>query len=741
MQNRMSVGAVLLTVSCGSLLGLVRAYDVAPVKAAWSGWTHRGSAISEFVTCNFDSLAYVELFAGELGDGSQYMVTVLDDGKELTRSNGIQMRHHVWVTFEDWSACVAFTKGKKYEFRFTRSGGESIQYYYDSLNPDHYGGMIAPNRQSMAPTCDLAVRCYGRLSPVGDVWRACTNHGQDPRGTERDAALSKAASMGVRWLRDDFLSWDGWMDQRDSVKDIYNRYLATEDSMIGLLCYGRSDSTISSRGTGPYPLSSYPPRNLWAAPESTNYWTEYCRSIMESLPAVRYWEVWPEANANWYWHDPDITFYRDPGGRRIDTPRERCSLYVRMCRIAESTARSLGGDPRRKVIGGGAFRLVDPIANGATGVDWLSCMFNIAKHNYGAAESCFDVVSVHPYMFYPGGEWKRLHFTEEDFRINLDTARWVMRQARYQGMELWATEYGWPRWDRQGSSRPLTDTLMQARNVCKFYISAIARQADPRGGYDRAIHYELTSRHVAWADNDGFGFLDSLPSQPRLPHGWAFTRLGEALAGKRCNGRSIAGDPATDKLVRMYEFEDPATLKRTWVCWKDGEAVQSINVKLPVRTNSLAAESLAYTGTPPTFSPKVTNDGWLSLNLNSRPVFISETESPLRPDLRVDSVRFVQASSIVRAWVTNHGTRATPVRSGSREPYATWAMLRANGDSLAQQARMTSIAVNQQVVFEFRLGQTQSPDNVLLSVTVNPTQTYVELGTDDNTGYALVGKP
>ena len=194
--------------------------------------------------------------------------------------------------------------------------------------------------------------------------------------------------------------------------------------------------------------------------------------------------------------------------------------------------------------------------------------------------------------------------------------------------------------------------------------------------------------------------------------------------------------------MRMYEFEDPTTLKRTWVCWKDGDAQQSVNVKLPVRTNSLAAESLAYSKTPPTFSSRVADDGWLSVTLNARPVFISEKAPPMRPDLRVDSVRVVPTSLVtIRAWVTNHGTGATPVRSGSRVPYPTWAVLRANGDSLAQQVRTTSIAVNQQAEFTFDLGQTQLPDTALLTVIVNPSQTYVELGTDDNTGHALAVKP
>jgi hypothetical protein len=35
----------------------------------------------------------------------------------------------------------------------------------------------------------------------------------------------------------------------------------------------------------------------------------------------------------------------------------------------------------------------------------------------------------------------------------------------------------------------------------------------------------------------------------------------------------------------------------------------------------------------------------------------------------------------------------------------------------------------------------QLPDTAILSVTENPSQTCVELGTDDNTGYILVVKP
>jgi hypothetical protein len=94
----------------------------------------------------------------------------------------------------------------------------------------------------------------------------------------------------------------------------------------------------------------------------------------------------------------------------------------------------------------------------------------------------------------------------------------------------------------------------------------------------------------------------------------------------------------------------------------------------------------------------------------------------------------------VKAWVTNHGSRATPRNPSGTQSYPTWAVLSRNGDSLAQQVYTDSIAVGQQVEFKFTL--TSPPSNsTLFSVRVNPSQTYVELGTDDNTGHVLATKP
>ena len=133
---------LLLAVS----LGLVQVVKVEPVKAAWSGWTRYlepNNFVSQGVTCNFDELdsaagAYVELFAGAKGGGGAYHLSV------LTNPGGSQIAYtadangnvdHKWVRFHlQVTRPESIIKGKKLTFKFTRSGGDSIQFYYDSTD-------------------------------------------------------------------------------------------------------------------------------------------------------------------------------------------------------------------------------------------------------------------------------------------------------------------------------------------------------------------------------------------------------------------------------------------------------------------------------------------------------------------------------------------------------------------------------------------------------------------------------
>jgi len=64
MRNRV---LVLVTLILSSAHGYVSAYHVEPVKALLSGWSTLYENVAQTVTCNFDSLSYVELFAGAKG--------------------------------------------------------------------------------------------------------------------------------------------------------------------------------------------------------------------------------------------------------------------------------------------------------------------------------------------------------------------------------------------------------------------------------------------------------------------------------------------------------------------------------------------------------------------------------------------------------------------------------------------------------------------------------------------------
>jgi hypothetical protein len=318
-----------VVISCGCASALVVGYHVEPVCASQSGWTRKipgKDSVAQVITMNFDELdsttgSYVEFFAGTKAGGGQYNLSV------LTYPGGSQIAYpayangnvdHKWVRFYlHVTRPDSIVKGKKLEFRFTRGNtvpGDSFQFYYDSVCGYNYGFMIAPTLQSIPVTAGLAMRCYGRMNPVSDVWRGCTNHWTDPAPeTCGIAALAKAGSIGIRWIREDFGHWMTWYGWPTAVMDAYDRYVSDSFNLMGVLCFGRGDTAAATAppesSTSPN-LFLYPPRNLWPDSGQTNYWAQYCRSIMESMPAVKYWEIWPEANAPWYWRDPDTHYYK-----------------------------------------------------------------------------------------------------------------------------------------------------------------------------------------------------------------------------------------------------------------------------------------------------------------------------------------------------------------------------------------------------------------------------------------------
>jgi hypothetical protein len=82
-ERQMLRSAVAVVVMCACASAYVVGYHVEPVKALWSGLTRTiwgQDYVSQTVTCNFDSLSYVELFAGAKGAGGAYTATVYEGG-------------------------------------------------------------------------------------------------------------------------------------------------------------------------------------------------------------------------------------------------------------------------------------------------------------------------------------------------------------------------------------------------------------------------------------------------------------------------------------------------------------------------------------------------------------------------------------------------------------------------------------------------------------------------------------
>jgi hypothetical protein len=174
----MRVPRLLLFVAVAALpaQALMQAYSVEPVKAAWSGWTPiENNQVSQTVTCCWDTLScpsgYVELFVGasEVG-GANYNLQILDGTTPVAYQTGVLPEgDHRWLKFDSiqMEAGQSFTKGKAYEFRFTRSGSDSIQYYWDGDDPYKYGVI---NDDDPNAARDLCMRCYALLDPIDSTF-------------------------------------------------------------------------------------------------------------------------------------------------------------------------------------------------------------------------------------------------------------------------------------------------------------------------------------------------------------------------------------------------------------------------------------------------------------------------------------------------------------------------------------------------------------------------------------------
>jgi hypothetical protein len=494
------------------------------------------------------------------------------------------------------------------------------------------------------------------------------------------------------------------------------------------------------------------PRGLAVGDTAPNYWVRYLDTLLThrwsddttdtTRPAslVHSWSIWNEENEgattwvrgdSWpgytgWWRRPNV--YYDIA----NSVHDMCSLYVRLCVLAAESIRAHPGHDSDRIIIGelGRVNYAQEDIRLVPGKEWLRTFYGIVERNQ--IPHFWSTVSVHPYQT----GWNL--FCPDSFAANAETLRAVMREHG-DTVQLWNSEF-------DCGTRGTVTAKQNANSLCEAFTSVPAQAGLPGGTFDRICWWR------SWCDSGcgSWSLFDSI-MKPR-PGFFAFKQVIRALTGKRFNGRVMTGDAGTDALVRMYEFEDTTTLKRTWVCWKNGgQGSGAVSVKVPARADSVTAESLAYDPNSDAVTRPASLDGWFPAALTDRPVFMTETGDTSRPDLRTDSIRLdpphprVGMPETVHAWVKNHGTRSTPWNRNEPGPFPTEAVLFWNGESIARQIHYEMIDTGETVQFDITLACVSDSLHglSLFSVQANPGQRdYVELaGTDDNAGYKRVYIP
>jgi hypothetical protein len=409
-----------------------------------------------------------------------------------------------------------------------------------------------------------------------------------------------------------------------------------------------------------------------------------------------------------------------------------CSLYVRLCYVAATTIRSHAGHGNDRIIIGELGHANTPVNDIQLipGTVWLDSFYGIADRMTGG-QRFWNVVSVHPYQPYN-------LFQPWMYAGDAETLRAIMRKHN-DTAELWNTEF-------DCGMKDAVTAEENANSLCQAYTSTPAQEALPGGSFDRICWW--MSCHVygygSWSLFNG----DMTPT----PDYFAFRQVIHTLNGKRFNGRVMDGDAAIDNHVRMYEFEDTATGKKTWVCWRNASGGNQLSpppqpavpVKLPTRSDITLATSLDYDGNPSPGQAYVDEHGWLQRSLEDRPVFITESSATSRPDVVVDSLKLVPAQLVIGSPTTAHvyfhnaGNATTPLSGPLSDDY-TWIVLQHNGDSVAQVAYHYPLDSGDSGSDTISIDTvpTSWRGSALFDATANYKQQYVELnGMDDNDGYS-----
>jgi hypothetical protein len=765
----------LLLIS-GVALPYVVGYHVDPVKAMWSGWAlgDVNHGVSQSITFNFDSLCYVELFAGTKGNGGAYTAQVLEDGDPVMQSVGYQDFDCRWVKFDQWTDTVAFTKGKQLTIKFTRGGGDSLQYYYSGNDPYKYGAM--PNDIDPNPY-DLCMRVYGLLRPTDSSYFGVDDcnfvpwYGPDStnRTRLRDAAADSARDAGIGsmmvyavWpkLLGDNDTTLSWSEFDAHLWEVETAHACPVVNIQQVAKYASSRQAWIYRPDGEGSLSYHlewdtsvfcAPKNLFAPIEDdTNYWARYIEELVthdeseqwrrpweHPCSFVHTWEIWNEPNdtctyslrylsgTTGWWRRPNLQYTSGYGGLT-----GLCELYTRMAYVAASVIRDQPGHEHDTILIGSTHQVFaedDTVL--AMGKKFVRECYEIAEDEYGGA--FWDGISFHPYQ---GGYGFRPGFFEE----SAESLRTVARQRGDDDVQVWCTEVGI-------LYSGLTDTAYYQSDAMQYlpqlYTTALASQALPGARYDRCQWFFYSSINMWWPIPYGLIGLWTLANRndtiwpqssywEKFSSYYTYQGLVSQLAERRVEQRILAGDSAADTLFRLYQFEEPDGRKK-WVGWAVdtiGRGSESCEVRIPVRTDEVAVQGGQ--------NVNADADGWLRRTLHPSSQCLSEVGIPTRPDLVVESLTVSPDVPHVHSWMD---VRAYVKNVGRTTPESTLVRFFCNDSQFASYWIPEEIDSGQtaQAVLVFYDVPQWMHGQSLFRAEVNPGQEFVEKnGMDDNAGYA-----
>lgn len=635
--------------------------------------------VSQSFVATADSVSEVAFFCGKKIISGRYRFRLeYSDGSQLSGwiesdSAGLYEHELVSATF---NPKIYVRKGFTHRLHVTHSEWPqcTTNFYYNCDNPYGNGELIGHSGW------DLAARIEGMNNFPKDLFgmnshllMTYKNHPDSFYAMDKwEACIDSMEAMGITWDRVGVNAWQHF--QLDSV-DIDSFHYEWCDSLMKL--YAKDSINVlwyfwmSTRWTAcnsgwrkdsmvyyPFPENLYEPVLINDTINPNNYFAQFVYKFVirygpsgvfwDSNPSlyynpIRYYEMWNEpewAIRDDWWGDsaslhPDsITdpVYADTIEDQGDTT-SLITVYSRLCIVGDSAVQKAMTDscPSDSV-----FTLVylpyhhwaDPPDSDfwPRPDDWLSVM---ASKN---VDDACDGISMHSYAI---RTWDPLFHNRQ--KLTLDSVWIFMKDSDFRDKFLWCTEHSTGCFYASDSVTDLpVQTDEQLATLCSFSANDF-----PEGPLSHSFLWCFS--HLYFNDNYGDNVrlkcITKRNNFEKRPPGHGFDQLTPFL--KDCQFNRCLVTDSTYDTIRVYEFENPQTNKRIYVGWKEWETGgDSVNYKLPMRTNVANVEKTARNSNPETYNRAADACGWVSIALDTIPKFIIEpADSTLRrPDLVIDSV-------------------------------------------------------------------------------------------------------